>query len=50
MSFLKSVLGSTVLAAELAIAGLGTAAARDLTVVSWGGNYQDALGVQCRDT
>ncbi len=34
MSFLKSFLGSTVLAAGLATAGLGTAAARYLTVVS----------------
>jgi len=42
MTFLKSILGSTALAAGLVIAGLGAASARDLTVVSWGGNYQDA--------
>ena len=42
MTFLKTMLGSTALAAGLVIAGLGAASARDLTVVSWGGNYQDA--------
>ena len=42
MTFLTSALGRTTLAAGLVIAGLSSAAARDLTVVSWGGNYQDA--------
>lgn len=37
-----SMLGKAGLAAGLVLSGLHGAAARDLTVVSWGGNYQDA--------
>ncbi|PZU90691.1 MAG: spermidine/putrescine ABC transporter substrate-binding protein [Chelatococcus sp.] len=42
MTSLKAIFAGSTLAAGLMLAGLGAAAARDLTVVSWGGNYQDA--------
>jgi putative spermidine/putrescine transport system substrate-binding protein len=42
MTTFKSMVGTAGLVAGLALAGLGSAMARDLTVVSWGGNYQDA--------
>ena len=32
----------TVIASGIALAAMGSASARDLTVVSWGGSYQDA--------
>lgn len=42
MGFAKSVLGGTMLAIGVVSGGINGASARDLTVVSWGGNYQDA--------
>lgn len=42
MGFAKSVLGCTVLAIGVVSGAISGASARDLTVVSWGGNYQDA--------
>ncbi len=36
------ILNATLIACALATIGTATAEARDLTVVSWGGNYQDA--------
>jgi hypothetical protein len=42
MASANSIFGRAGLAAGLLLAGMHAAAARDLTVVSWGGNYQDA--------
>lgn len=42
MKFLGTIIRVTALAAGMSCAGLGAVEARDLTVVSWGGNYQDA--------
>ena len=36
------ILNAALMACALATIGTTTAVARDLTVVSWGGNYQDA--------